>query len=390
MKRLAEIEGIRGILALWVVLDHCLGASGYEPHELKSYPLLRLIREGWYAVDVFIIISGFVIAYLLYFKQESFTAFLSRRFFRLYPLYIFLIIAGFFSIDLWLENNSYAADWHSTEFVERTTANLTAQKNNFLAYFLPCMVMLQGVIPENILSDAPSAFLGTSWSISLEWQFYIAAGLILPGLMLKKQPAYLVFCVIAGVFLFKYLSFSYLSDLHRRPFLPFYIEYFFFGILSFLAYTKLDESHSHRLGRHFLLLSSSIVIILYFSLSSGDFSFVPFVIWSVLFFSIIDNHLNTETSTNVFSRLLNNRIFQYLGKISYSIYLSHWIVIIILQNLIFKFFPYFSMRDHLIVLTSSTLLLTLVASHLLYYSIESTGVKIGNRLIGSWSTQKTR
>ena len=69
MKKIQLIEGLRGYLAFWVVFDHLLGACGYSVEKLNG--LLKIIRSGWYAVDVFIIISGFVIFYLLDNNEES-------------------------------------------------------------------------------------------------------------------------------------------------------------------------------------------------------------------------------------------------------------------------------------------------------------------------------
>jgi peptidoglycan/LPS O-acetylase OafA/YrhL len=92
MKRVLPIEGLRAYLALWVVVCHVLGISGYNPEMLHG--LLRLVRQGDLAVDLFIIISGFVIFFLLDEKGESYVAYLTRRFFRLYPLFIVLFLVS--------------------------------------------------------------------------------------------------------------------------------------------------------------------------------------------------------------------------------------------------------------------------------------------------------
>ena len=54
----------------------------------------KFFGDGTYAVQIFMIISGFVIFFLLDKKRESYGQFILRRFFRLYPLYIGLLITA--------------------------------------------------------------------------------------------------------------------------------------------------------------------------------------------------------------------------------------------------------------------------------------------------------
>ena len=59
VSRLLPIDGLRGYLALWVLVGHVLWLSGFEPETLAGLP--RLFRTAQSAVDLFIIISGSVI-----------------------------------------------------------------------------------------------------------------------------------------------------------------------------------------------------------------------------------------------------------------------------------------------------------------------------------------
>src|ERR1051325_6417390 len=85
MKRLAEFEGLRGFLAWWVVLTHILAYSGISA---SRFTLLKDLWNGAIPVNVFIILSGFVIFYLLSGLQEGYGAFIIRRFFRIYPVFV--------------------------------------------------------------------------------------------------------------------------------------------------------------------------------------------------------------------------------------------------------------------------------------------------------------
>jgi hypothetical protein len=83
-----SLPGIRGIAASWVVL--------YHVHEADNFfsPLKMLLTHGYLAVDVFFVLSGFVMALSYgHFAVQGWTAtnygsFLLRRFARIYPLYL--------------------------------------------------------------------------------------------------------------------------------------------------------------------------------------------------------------------------------------------------------------------------------------------------------------
>ncbi|HKQ40469.1 MAG TPA: hypothetical protein VJ063_20530, partial [Verrucomicrobiae bacterium] len=69
-QRLAAIEGLRGYLALWVLVCHVMWSSGFEVNALSMLP--QIVAKGRYAVEVFMIISGFVIFFLLDKQRENY------------------------------------------------------------------------------------------------------------------------------------------------------------------------------------------------------------------------------------------------------------------------------------------------------------------------------
>lgn len=84
-RRIAPIEGLRGLLALCVVVYYALAASGLEAGWRGPFAVLA---SGLNAVDVFMIVSSFVIFFLLETAHERYFRFLFRRFVRLYPVYL--------------------------------------------------------------------------------------------------------------------------------------------------------------------------------------------------------------------------------------------------------------------------------------------------------------
>lgn len=94
--RVAELDGLRGLLAAWVALSHIFCWSGFATVSLpwpwgKFWPAFVFAEP---AVEVFIILSGFAISFLLHTRQHSYAEFMRGRFFRIYPTYLVCLGAG--------------------------------------------------------------------------------------------------------------------------------------------------------------------------------------------------------------------------------------------------------------------------------------------------------
>ena len=85
------LTGIRGIAALWVVILH--GATYVNASSVLPQWLSNIINKGWLGVDLFFILSGFVIAYVhqsdfVQLKFNSIKQFLKLRLARIYPAHL--------------------------------------------------------------------------------------------------------------------------------------------------------------------------------------------------------------------------------------------------------------------------------------------------------------
>ena len=89
--RIQEFEGLRGCLAWWVVLFH-LGMLGRFDSAQRTRFENLVVLGGWQGVELFIILSGFVIAVLLEVQRETYRVYIVRRFFRLAPVYYVLLV----------------------------------------------------------------------------------------------------------------------------------------------------------------------------------------------------------------------------------------------------------------------------------------------------------
>jgi peptidoglycan/LPS O-acetylase OafA/YrhL len=93
LRQIRALTGLRGVAACWVVVYHLVGYEAYAPTGLAG----NFIRHGYLAVDVFFLLSGFVMAlsYWQLFDRnpsiQTYAVFLLRRLARLYPLYAVII-----------------------------------------------------------------------------------------------------------------------------------------------------------------------------------------------------------------------------------------------------------------------------------------------------------
>ena len=142
IRRLAVLDIIRGPLAAWVVIAHILFITG--GNHTAVHPE--------YAVELFLVITGFVTAKLVIEKAEPYSVFIVRRFFRIWPVLVFCL-----ALNL---------------AVTRPAATL-----DNVVVFLSELAMLHGLIPDKLIPDASMRLLVPAWYVSVVWQFFLVAPL---------------------------------------------------------------------------------------------------------------------------------------------------------------------------------------------------------------------
>ncbi|MDB5393602.1 MAG: acyltransferase 3 [Rhodospirillales bacterium] len=163
------LDSLRGLAALSMAFFHMNWTS----------PLygLAYVRNSYLMVDVFFVLSGFVIFYAYQGKIGSLKEarrFLWLRFWRVYPVhFLFLIVFGLIEVAKFFAQLHYGL-----------VANHPALEDNNLRSFLANLFLVQGLNPTRALS-----FNGPSWTISVEFAAYILfAGLFL----VVRSPAAIV------------------------------------------------------------------------------------------------------------------------------------------------------------------------------------------------------
>ena len=195
-QRIPELDGLRGVAILSVLIYHYLEQQGpTPPHSLTHYAQ-RLVLMGWSGVDLFFVLSGFLIGGILLDARESrsyFSTFYLRRFFRIIPIYY-----------LWTALYILVVSLASGFLLRHSNSGILPRPDFFVyAHFL----FLQNIIPFPYAGVA-GAWFSHLWSLAVEEQFYLVSPVLIRLLSGRSLKVFL-FGVIAGAPLLRaYLRFD--------------------------------------------------------------------------------------------------------------------------------------------------------------------------------------
>lgn len=336
--RFDAIEGLRAILALWVLFSHVILATGWTGADL--YWPFNVIRAGGLAVVGFMVVSGFAISHLVITGQEPYRQYIWRRWLRLFPLMAVIICVGVAMHTLW-------------PYVLRYDDRYTVQ------YLIAHATMLHGMIPTQILPESATSIVGPAWSISLEWQFYLVAPfIILP--IARGKYAIATLMLLAFIFTRKatWHLFGYELTFDEGAFLPVRIFYFLLGIASYLAVT--------RIGHLPMSASLGAFVVMLVFIATRDY---PISVWAFALMGIF--------GVKAFDSMLSGPTLRYLGKISFSIYLVHGLFVVGLRYAMIELGMEPQTLTFAVVLSALTLAGTIFVSHFTYLWIELPFINYG-------------
>lgn len=308
-KHINQLDVFRGLAALSVCAVHFTYDSIFY----------KYFAQGLF-VQLFFTLSGFVIAYNYYHNlndYESFLRFIIKRFKRLYPLHLFFLLtfllAEFIKYFLTLK-------------FELLPNIQPFEVNNIKNFFLNLFFIQH--------FDNQNSFNGPSWSISVEIMLYISFGLTL--LLIKKS--FLIYLnLIYLIFFITFLNSNY-GD--TKSITAFYsgIYSFSIGYLFFLLYEKKNISDYLHSKIYFDIIFYILFIVFLFEIFLFHTIEQDFL-YSLVFGLMIYYSCFLKKNFFLF-KIVFNDFFIFLGKISYSIYMSHLLVFFIFDNIleyVFKF-----------------------------------------------------
>ena len=278
-----NIQFLRGLSVIFVFLYHT-NISYFE--------------RGYLGVDIFFVISGFVITQRLFQNYEreqkiSLINFYSKRIKRIIPnlffivgcTYILYLLFGPPDLSLWNETLSALLGVSNIYYIVHD-----------IGYF------------DNVFDDP----LAHTWSLGVEEQFYLIYPLLIFLIFLSKDYKYIKLQIIF-LFIFLISVILYKIKLDSDPVSAFFLSPLRFWELIFgaILFLNLKRFKKNNLISSFSLL---LIILLVFSSFNYDYFYINFII--VILSGIFIVYFSK-------SKFIENSTFVYFGNISYSFYLWH-------------------------------------------------------------------
>ncbi len=370
-KRYFEFDGLRGLLALWVALAHlfCWCGFGRIAGDGKAAKLWSMFTMADAAAETFIILSGFAIATLLQREQVSYGRYMLRRVFRIYPVYVICLGLAIWLVPvtgLIIDHETWSGDFYMG-WQRDAQAH---QQADWRGHVWSHLLLVHSVLPRQILEGASASLLMPAWSIGLEEQFYLVAPLLV--LMLRTGWGRLVVLLLAVV---GHLLESWWNNPVNGSLL-FWLPYFLVGIGSSHLATWLGEKPERAVKLGGAIAYAALLAAVFLARNP-----LPFIIWAVVCPVAMGAwQCFAPRLGAVVSWLLKGRAAQWLGEVSYSLYLLHWPLIIMLLGAAHRWRPGMSRGETLGFMLAIGVPVILLLAWALHVVIEKPFMRMGRRL----------
>lgn len=337
-----EIDGLRAIAVISVIIYH-----------LNE----NWLSGGFLGVDIFFVISGFLITGIIITEIQqnsfSFKQFYTRRIKRIYPAFITaMALVSFIASVIFIYN-----DFNQL----RKTIELAIA---FLSNFY--LGLTQGYFDLSA-NENPVLHI---WSLAVEEQYYLIFPLILI-LAYKKFREIKALFIITLILFFILLATSFIpanfyKEVLHQPNI-YYLSNLRFpellvGSLLAIYHNLSNKVQLSKQVNNILAILSTLLLFSCLFLMNNNIAFIPGItlILPCIFTALI---IHTTSQNNIVKLCLSNKAIVFIGKISYSLYLYHWIFIA---------FAYYITGEKQINNQSIAIVivLTIIFSVLSYYLIE--------------------
>jgi len=342
--RSSPIDALRGLLATAVVCHHFVVTYYWKLNGSWVRPESDILNNmGVVPVSLFFMITGFLFFGKVYRKNPDWGTIFRSRVQRIMPLYIFVVLIVF------------AISLVETKFV--------IESGGLVKEILKWGVFLGGAF--NGFTDSVHMTAGAHWTLRYEWLFYISLPIIAAIFNRRLYGKYFVLSLGALGLAFPSVYFGFVF--------PKLALLFFIGFIPVLIRT-----HSPGLICKMKCSFSSVVVLIFLVLGmffSQGYSVTQMLVVGVSFVMI-------ALGNDVFGILRRNGL-KALGEVSYSIYLTHGLVL----YLLFSVFEMFSFKSnnffHYIILLPVVLALVSGFSVITFSLIEKPFIFIQNRKVTS-------
>jgi peptidoglycan/LPS O-acetylase OafA/YrhL len=308
--RVPELDGVRGLAILLVLVWHYVGCAtqGVTPRSWQAY-FLASLHLTWTGVDLFFILSGFLIGGILYDAKDSksyYRTFYFRRIYRIFPLYF--IWLALFIIGLYLVGPDKAGRfgtvfnrdlpvWTYPLFLQNFSMTL---KNTFGPYWMQI-----------------------TWSLAVEEQFYLLLPALVRNLSTRGITRLATAAIVCAPLVRLALWLSGNSYFGPYTLLPSRADALGFGVLVALTCRNEEAwewfiSRRNQLYWALFVLGCGFFVLLKYQ----RFLYVFGLTWIAAFYALLFllTLLNPE---GIETRCLRTPLLLKFGAVSYAVYLFH-------------------------------------------------------------------
>ena len=346
-EKLDYIDALRGWAIIGVMAIHC------QSHVIPDGWLYPFVQSGKYGVQLFYVISAFTLCRSISYRAElnvfNKKDYFLKRFLRIAPLYYFYIL-------IYLIFNGFSKQYW--------TPNGVTYSDLFLLF-----TFTHGWHPETINSIIP-----VSWSIAVEFTFYF----VLPFLVSKFNNISRISILILASMILSVIIDDIVESLlvnnysHEQQYLVYAFTKFYFVsqfpvfLLGMLCYMILHKFYINIKKNYKIFLYYSVFVIIIFLFLEKSKIYQYSFLYCLLIFGL-------HFQKNI---VLVNKFTCFIGKISFSLYLSHWIIFNNI-NLNINFEKFSGLSQNIkyvsVFLVYSTIAIFL--STITYYLIELNGIR---------------
>jgi peptidoglycan/LPS O-acetylase OafA/YrhL len=307
--RIPTLDGLRGLAILLVLFHHFVIYARIRPEILLDQGIRSSMLAGWIGVDLFFVLSGFLITGILIDAKGSpgyFRNFYARRSLRIFPLYYGVLALAFFLVPLVLTTGDSFAQFHSSQ-----------------AWYWSYLVNVK------IAVDGWGAFyaLDHFWSLAVEEQFYLVWPLAIYFLASRGIARLCVGCFVAALVV-------RFGLVHQNEALAAYVlaparmdALAAGGFLAVVARMAGGLEPWRGAATRILIASGTALSVLFFwkrglpeldaFVATAGYSLIAILFAALLTLAV------TASPRSIVHRALTSRPLTYLGRYSYGLYVFH-------------------------------------------------------------------
>lgn len=313
--RTVALEGVRGLAVLLVFLVHFHAAFGrlVPPGSVWHGLAVALGTAGHLGVDLFFVLSGYLIYRAVLRRPVPFGTFMRRRVRRIYPVFL-VMFALYVALSVLVPSRSKLPE------------------SGLVPFLLANLLLLPGVF-------AIVPVITVAWSLSYEMAFYLGIPVLVAGLGLRERQAW-VRCILLAVPVLLVLLVPVPPGLRLGPFLMF-LPGMLVAELTSMPRVRAQLGPAGELAAALLLPIACLFVVVY---SEGhDHSILPgwpaVAHWLAIGSSFGLLLLFVIGRDGWLGRAFTWRPLRYLGNMSYSYYLSHGLGINVFVALLTRVLP---------------------------------------------------